>query len=273
MARVRQMRYVGRNLIGSLIEMTRSAKSITDNPYAGKRKIHEETLHELEAYAKRLGISEIGYTRVNTRYIFNGFRILFRNAIVFTIEMDKYKINLSPSIPSFIEVFRTYYQVGVVVNKISEFMRERGYNAHAGPAVGGDANYIPLAIDAGLGYSGKNGLLITRKNGPRVRLAAVYTDIENLPFSKNNDQGWVREFCGTCNNCIEKCPAEAIFMKPRTHKDGGPYFIDHRKCAVPFSNENGCTLCVKYCPFSYAAYDRLKEKFKESKLNPISGDQ
>ena len=85
--------------------------------------------------------------------------MLYKHAIVFTIEMNQDKIKLAPSIPSFIEVFRTYYEVGVIVNKVATFLRrERGYNAHAGPAVGGDVNYIPLAMDAGLGYSGKNEL-------------------------------------------------------------------------------------------------------------------
>ena len=36
------------------------------------------------------------------------------------------------------------------------------------------------------------------------------------------------------------------------------------KCADPFSNDNGCTLCIKYCPFSYADYDKLKVKFKSA---------
>ncbi len=43
--------------------------------------------------------------------------------------------------------------------------------------------------------------------------------------------------------------------------DGGPIFIDHTLCADPFSNDNGCTLCIKHCPFSYAEYDKLKIKF------------
>ena len=265
MARVKQMRYISGNLVGSLIEMSRSAKSIKDNPYYGKTEIDAKTLKEMEVYARSLGITDIGYTQVNTRFIFNGFRILYKNAIVFTIEMNKAKICLAPSIPSFVEVFRTYYQVGVIVNRVSEFLRKRGFNAHAGPAVGGDANYIPLAIDAGLGETGKNGLLITKANGPRVRLAAVYTDIDNLPYSKNTAPNWVKKYCETCDRCVDKCPSDAIFRETRMHADGGPVFIDHIKCAKPFSNDNGCTLCIKYCPFSYVAYDKLKARFEKSR--------
>jgi len=268
-ARFRQMKYIGQLLFAAVFEMAKSASSIKENPYTGRKTIDPATLKELEAFAKGLGISEIGYTEVNPMYIFRGFRILFKNAIVFTIEMDKEKIKLAPSIPSFIEVFRTYYEVGVIVNQVADFLRDRGYNAHAGPAVGGDVNYIPIAIDAGLGFSGKNGLLITKNNGPRVRLAAVYTDIDNLPFAEENHHQWVRDYCQSCNICIQKCPVDAIYMETKTLADGGPAFIDHTKCAMPFSNDNGCTLCIKHCPFSYADYEKLKARFEAAQPLPI----
>ena len=258
-ARLKQFRYVGKLLISSVSEMSKSASSIKDNPYAGKKHIDSATLQEFENYVKSLGVTDIGYTPVNPRYIFNGYRILFKNAIVFTMEMDKDKINQSPSISSFIEIFRTYHQLGVTVNKAAEFLRQRGFNAHAGPALGGDANYIPIARDAGLGEVGKNGLLITKSNGPRVRLAAVYTDIENLPFPEDNPHKWIRDYCDKCNLCIKKCPADAIYSEPEVLSDGGPTFVDHTKCAKPFSNDNGCTLCIKYCPFSNADYDTFKK--------------
>ncbi|MEM8651453.1 MAG: 4Fe-4S dicluster domain-containing protein [Pseudomonadota bacterium] len=262
MARMRQMRYVGKYLVRSIKEMHVSAKSIRNNPYSGKTTIDSDTLKELEDYVYSLGITDIGYTKVNTRHIFKRFKLLYPNAIVFTMEMDKEKIKAAPSMPSFIEVFRTYQQLGIIVNKIADFLRERGYNALAQPAVGADISLVPVAVDAGLGYIGKNGLIITKNNGPRVRLAALVTDIENLPFSGENPHHWVREYCETCNLCIEKCPSDAIFMEPQTHKDGGPVFIDYTKCAAPFSNDNGCTLCIKHCPFSYGDYNKMKSKFE-----------
>ena len=262
LARIRQMRFVGKYLVQSVRDMANGAKSIRSNPYSGQTMIDNGTLEELEAYARSLGIADIGYTKVNPRYIFNGFSILYANAMIFTIEMDKEKIKSAPDMASFVEIFRTYQRVGEIVNQVAEFLRARGYNAHAGPAIGGDVNYIPVAIDSGLGVAGKNGLLITKNNGPRVRLAAVFTDIENLPFSQENPHGWIREYCEGCNLCIEKCPADAIYSAPIILKDGGPVYIDHTKCADPFSNENGCTLCIKYCPFSYGDYGKLKAQFE-----------
>ena len=113
-SRLKQMRYEGLKeyFIGTLREMHISAKSIKYNPYSGKKTIDAETLSELEAYAKSLGVAEIGYTKINPRYIFRGFRILFGNAMVFTIEMDKAKIKGAPNMESFKEVFRTYFRWG-----------------------------------------------------------------------------------------------------------------------------------------------------------------
>jgi NAD-dependent dihydropyrimidine dehydrogenase PreA subunit len=272
MARFRQMRYISGMLVGSIREMAKGTKSIQNNPYTGKTTIDGETLKEIEDYAKSLGVTDIGYTEVNPRYIFKGFRILYKYAMVFTIEMDKTKIKQAPNITSFIEVFRTYYQVGIAVNEVADFMREKGYNAHAGPAVGGDVNYIPVARDAGLGESGKHGLLITRSNGPRVRLAAVFTDIENLPLAEENPFGWVRDYCETCNICVAKCPPGAIYPEIQVHADGGPFFIDHTLCADPFSNDNGCTLCIKHCPFSYGDYEKMKATFEARLLEGETND-
>ena len=267
LARFKQVKHIRKTLFGALSEMAKGARSILQNPYRGKKTIDSAFLKELESYAHTLGVTDIGYTPVNPDYIFQDYQILFPNAIVFSMEMDKQKMHLAPSLPSFVEIFRTYYQLGVVVNKVAAFLRDHGYNAHPSPAICGDVNYVPVAIDAGLGKSGKSGLLITPNNGPRVRLAAVFTDIENLPFAEENPHGWVRDYCETCNNCIQKCPADAIFPETRSHEDGGPIFIDHTKCAGPFSNDNGCSLCIKYCPFSYADYETLKNKFMQ--MEPV----
>jgi epoxyqueuosine reductase QueG len=49
---------------------------------------------------------------------------------------------------------------------------------------------------AGLGWLGASGLMITPEHGPRVRLAAVLSSIESLPFS--------------CSVCIKVCPFNRV---------------------------------------------------------------
>jgi epoxyqueuosine reductase QueG len=70
---------------------------------------------------------------------------------------------------------------------------------------------------AGLGWLSASGLIVTPEHGPRVRLAAVFTNIENLPFSTHNDHAWVEDFCAECRICIRQCPAEAILPEPTRH--------------------------------------------------------
>lgn len=263
-AKLRQMRSIMKMVLLSIRNMWQGIRSVRTNPRKGQLLIDLQTLQELEEFAKERGICDIGYTRVNRSHIFKGFKVLYKNAMVFTIEMDRIKIKSAPSPDSLKAVWSSYHRIGVVVNEVCDFLRAKGFNAYPGHAIGGDVQYVPLAIDAGLGYSGKHGLLIARHNGPRVRLAAVFTDIENLPFATDNPHKWVRDYCDSCNNCIKKCPADAIYQQPETDEKGAPVFIDHTKCAVPFSNDNGCTLCIRYCPFSFGDYQSIKEQHEKN---------
>jgi epoxyqueuosine reductase QueG len=223
--------------------------------------ISVKDLDELKIFVKELGVGDIGFTKVDSAYIFSDKKILYSNAIVILMEMNPDIIKTVPSKVAEKEIFRTYYELNVAVNKIKSFLNDRGYNAEPGPALGGEVNYPLLAQKAGMGVIGKNGMLITPQFGPSLRLAAVYTDIENLPITDLNLHMWVNEFCDQCNQCVKKCPAQAIYQDPIIFEDGSKQCIDYVKCAVPFSNNNGCTVCIKECTFFKADYDKIKEKF------------
>lgn len=253
------------NLMAScLIQAQISAQSIRKNPKQGKIRISEKELTELKEYVKGIGVSSIGYTKVDRNMIFKDEKILYENAIVFLIEMKKEAINTAPSKIAIKEIFRTYNELGIIVNKVSKYLRKLGFNAMAGPAVGGAVSYVPLAQKAGLGVIGKHGLLITDKDfGPSLRIAAIYTDIENLAFSKENPHMWVKDFCESCNKCVRSCPAGAIY-KNSIAVNGNPktmQCIDNTKCAVPFANNYGCTVCVKSCTFFKGDYNQIKENY------------
>jgi len=68
--------------------MAQGARAQNRNPYLRKNTIDDETLAELKAFARSLGVTDIGDTCVDPAHIFRGFRILYPNAIVFAIEMD-----------------------------------------------------------------------------------------------------------------------------------------------------------------------------------------
>lgn len=251
-------------MVSCMVQAMKSAKSILKNPKLNKTKISEIDLSEFEQYAKNLGVSSIAYTKVDRDMIFKNEQILYENAIVFTIEMRKSEIDTAPSKTAIREIFRTYNELGIIVNKMSEFLRKNGYNAMASPAVGGPASYVPLAKKAGLGAIGKHGLLISDKDfGPSLRLAAVYTDIDNLPFCKENPHMWIKDFCNSCIKCVRSCPAGAIYENSIAinGNENTRQCIDNKKCATPFANDYGCTVCVKSCTFYNGDYNKIKSAF------------
>jgi reductive dehalogenase len=116
---------------------------------------------------------------------------------------------------------------------------------------------IPISVDAGLGELGRNGLLITPKYGPRVRLCKVLTDLP-LAVDKPISFG-VTEFCEICGKCARLCPSGAIIEGQRTYEahdmSNNPgvfkWPVKMLKCYT-FWRQNGsdCSNCISVCPFN-----------------------
>jgi epoxyqueuosine reductase QueG len=75
------------------------------------------------------------------------------------------------------------------------------------------------AVRAGLGVWGLNGLVLTRRFGPRVRFGAVFTDLDLPLDSLRQDY-----FCTSCSLCIAACPTGAL----------GPTGLDRSRCVAEF---------------------------------------
>ena len=264
-SKARAIPNLGHYMIGCLYQLKKSYRSLYRQPLEPKQEISEKDLLDLESLARSLGACNIGYTVVEPSYIFSNSAILYRNAMVLDILMEHGKIRSAPSKSAEKEIFRTYYVLNRAVNKIKEFLNSRGYNAQAGPALGGEVNYPLLAQKAGMGHIGKHGMLITPSFGPSIRLAVVYTDISNLPMSESNEHSWIPDFCETCNRCVNKCPAGAIYKDTVIYEDGSHRYIGYKKCSVPFSKDRGCTVCVKECVFFKGEYNRIRDGFMKKK--------
>jgi epoxyqueuosine reductase len=117
----------------------------------------------------------------------------------------------------------------------------------------------PLAESAGLGFIGKNTLLIRPGVGSYFLLGEILTD-EELPVTKSSFRG-----CGTCKRCLTACPTGAIVE---------PYQLDARRCISYLTIEKrgflseqersmigewifGCDICQEVCPFNHGDGDDL----------------
>jgi epoxyqueuosine reductase len=245
-------------MLGSVLNIRKSVLDLDRNPTNGNKRIDANTLDELHEFARSVGADEIGFAPVPQEWVFQDTAIRYTQAIVLVMEMNKDRMDLAPSRDTAVMVHETYNQLGQVSNKIADWLRERGYAAHAGHPLGGMALYPPMAQAAGLGWRGMSGLVITPQFGPRVRLAAVFTEIENLPVYEGDEHAWVLDFCGTCRRCVRDCPPGAFYDEPLHHDNGLVTVLDNGKCFPYFMTYHGCSICIKVCPFNTRSYAQLR---------------
>ena len=252
-------------MIGSVVNIRKSVRDLDRNPTDGKRQIDAETLEDLRDFSVSAGADEIGFTPVPQEWVFKDTAIRYTRAIVLVMEMDKARMSLAPNPDTAVMVQETYNKLGQVSNQIADWLRERGYAAHAGHPLGGMALYPPMAQAAGLGWRGINGLVITPQFGPRVRLAAVFTEIENFPVYTGDEHAWVLDFCEFCRRCIRDCPPGAFYDSPIQHENGLVTVLDNGKCFPYFVAYHGCSVCIKVCPFNNSDYQVIKDSFERRK--------
>ena len=245
-------------------EVKKSQKTINKNPDEQETNASVDFFEQLSDYAKSIGLI-IGFTKLKRENIFKNHAVLFDNVIVLSMPMDGEKMNNAPSVETGKMVVDTYNELGIRANKVASFLREKGFAAQACHPLGGSIGYVPLALKAGMGWVGRHGLLITPEYGPCHRLAAVLTNISNLPVATENQHQWVGEYCDTCGRCIRTCPGKAILEKPIINTTGRKTHIEMDKCFPVFNKEYGCSVCVKECMFHRVGYQKLKENFDKKK--------
>ncbi len=238
-----------------------------------KKIILEDDFKELDFTIKEvLGMNSWGICEFKSYDVFKGKGIPYKNVIVMSKNMDKDKFNLKdlPNMDCQLEVMKIYGHTGIASLKVVEFLREKNYGAVPNHSLGGNIDYTKAGYKANLGFIGKNGLLITDKNGACNRLSVVYTSIENLSdFIKNEeDFSWGSEFCAKCNKCVKTCPFNAIYEKNIIDEEGHVECISNEKCNSGFVHY-GCGKCIGCCPFTSVGYEKLKAIHK--KINSTRG--
>lgn len=110
------------------------------------------------------------------------------------------------------------------------------------------------AREAGLGWIGKNGNLIHKNAGSFYFIATLITDLK-----LQADDPFTKDFCGTCNRCVEACPTGAIL--PEKVIDGSrciSYYTIELKSHIKPTLEKGqldgwlfgCDTCQDVCPWN-----------------------
>ena len=106
------------------------------------------------------------------------------------------------------------------------------------------------ATCAGLGWIGKNGLLVTREYGARLSWATVLT---NAPLD-TSDRPYLAGKCNGCKSCVEVCPARAISPDEWVRKNNAQSKTDTIACARQLGENYQvlgsyiCGLCITACP-------------------------
>jgi epoxyqueuosine reductase len=117
-----------------------------------------------------------------------------------------------------------------------------------------------FAKHAGIGWIGKNTLVLNQQMGSWFFLGTVLTTLELMP-SLGDVESPPADLCGTCTRCIDACPTDALIA---------PYEMDARRCISYLTIEHrgaipeefreaignhvyGCDICQDVCPWNRRA--------------------
>ncbi len=119
----------------------------------------------------------------------------------------------------------------------------------------GPVSLKAVARSCGMGWIGKNGLMLTDRFGPRQRFLAILTDMPLLETPATRECE-----CGDCRECIDNCAMKVL--NDQTFRDRPPSrdsTIDWQRCGRfelkligdGSRPERACGKCMAYCPRSY----------------------
>lgn len=142
-----------------------------------------------------------------------------------------------------------------------------------------DSNTLPeryIAYLAGIGFIGRNNMIITKKYGSYVFLGEIITDLELDCQDKHHFQQ-IRDYteCGDCRICYGECPSKSIHPDKISPNICLSYItqkkdISDKEMSLLKGNVFGCDFCQLKCPYNVMAEQSSIKEFAE--LSYMNGD-
>ncbi len=139
------------------------------------------------------------------------------------------------------------------LQKLADFLGERIANFQYSSMVDtGELSDRAVAERAGIGFSGKNTLLISPELGSYIYLGEMIT---NIPFTPDQP---LSDGCGTCTKCLDACPTGALVEPGRLNAQQCLAFLTQTKGYMPEEHRDklgnfiyGFETCQVVCPYNY----------------------
>ncbi|HEV8076252.1 MAG TPA: tRNA epoxyqueuosine(34) reductase QueG [Candidatus Acidoferrum sp.] len=163
------------------------------------------------------------------------------------------------------------------LNALASALNERFPESHFSRAYAdtGPVAERLFAKYAGLGWLGKNTLLLNETTGSWFFLGVIFTTLELTPSLMRHEMP-PADLCGNCRQCLDACPTGALVE---------PYVLDARRCisyltielrgSVPEefreamgSNVYGCDICQEVCPYNREALVTTVSEFEPREFQP-----
>ena len=229
---------------------------------------------ELLSLARSRGAAVAGVARLSLLHdlpVCGGFSLRdFEYAISIGVPLPSIAVDLIDLEDPGIMYAHAYHAANSLIDAItlglSGWISERGFSALVIPASlkadpskeMGHASHKAFACAAGVGWIGRNGLLINPICGPRIRLGTVLTDMPLNPGTPMENR------CGQCRRCVDSCPSGALKLsnfklRPATRDE----IFDPQKCVSRLNKfketflkrphtaayaATVCGMCIKACP-------------------------
>ncbi len=230
----------------------------SENGFRAMNRVESELKELLRKGASLIGFADLGQIPERPRG-------LFKYAVSIAVALNPKIVSAiynGPTLGYYKEYKRANELLSVLGTRAEDILKDRGYGAIALDPTTEDFDADTLRTDlphktaatrAGLGWIGKNALLITKEYGSALRLTTVLTDARlktSNPINSSN--------CGRCRICVDVCPGRAPHGDNwSVGMDRDLFFSAHScyKAAGEYSKKLGvesaiCGICISACPWT-----------------------